>query len=111
MRVDQVVPPGRPDRLRAQHPVREVAQLRGQVLLGQAVERTAGHVLDQYPRGHLDARRQVAGRGAGEDLDRDARLGHPAGHLDDVDVHPAGVAGARLVQRGRVDRENGDPAR
>ena len=36
-------------------------------------------------------------------------LGHPGRGLDDVDVHAAGVAGARLLQRRGVHGEHADP--
>ena len=111
MRVDQVVPAGRAGRLGPQDAVGERAQVGGQVLLRQVLERSGDHMPDQYPGGHLDAGGQVTGGGPGEHLDLDPGLGEPAGDLDDVDVHAARVAGTRLVQRGGVYGEYGDPAR
>ena len=65
---------------------------------------------DQHARVHLDRRRQVAGRGPGEDLDRDAGVGQPLGRLDHVDVQAAGVAAAGRVQRRGVHRQHRHPA-
>ena len=42
---------------------------------------------------------QPARGGPGEDLDLDVDRGQPLSELHDVDVHAAGIAGARLVQR------------
>ena len=46
---------------------------------------------------------------AGEDLHLDAAAGQLLGHLDHVDVEPARVAGARLVERGGVQANGRDP--
>src|SRR5262249_31717696 len=46
---------------------------------------------------------------AGEDLHLDAAPGQLPGRLDHVDVEPAGVAGARLVERGGVHADRRDP--
>ena len=43
----------------------------------------------------------------GVDIDRVALSGERRTHFTNVDVHAAAVAGARLGQRGRVVRENG----
>ena len=66
---------------------------------------------DEHTRRELDNRRQLARRGAGEDLDLDAQGGEPLRDLADPDVHAAGVAAARLVERGRVYGQSRDPAR
>ncbi len=63
------------------------------------------------PGRQLDHGRQVAARGAGEDLDLDAERGQPLAGLDDVDVHAAGVAGAGLLERRGVHRQHGHAAR
>jgi hypothetical protein len=97
--VDQVVVaavvsgPGLP------HAVREGAQVCGQVLLGQALVGSGGHVPYQDTGREFDAGRERGGGGPGEDLHLDVDGGEALGELDDVDVHPAGVAGAGLVQR------------
>ena len=65
---------------------------------------------DLHAGRHLDHRGQVTGGGPGEDLHLDVGLGEPPGDLQDVDVHPAGVARAGLVQRGGVYRQGGDAA-
>ena len=93
--VHEVVVAGLAAGLRAQDAAGQRAQLGGQVLLGQALERPGHDVPDEDAGSQLDGRRQVAARGAGEDLDLGAERGEPAGQLDDVDVHAARVAGAR----------------
>ena len=95
--------------LLAQHGGGEGAQLGGQLLLAQALERPGADVPHRDAGGHLDHRREVAGGGAGEDVDLDAAGGEAPGGLDDVDVHAAGVAGAGLVERAGVHREGRHP--
>ena len=96
--VDQVVPAGRAGRLQPHQPGGEGAQLRRQVLLGQALEGPRGHVPDGDAGGQLDGRRQVRAGGPGDQVDLHAQGGQAAGQLDHVDVHAARVPGARLVQ-------------
>ena len=96
--VHGVVVAERVDRLGAQHLARERAELSGQLTLGQALERTGGDVADQHAVRRLDHLRERRARGPGEDVDRDALLGQPSGELDDVDVHPARIARAGLVE-------------
>src|SRR5205085_9511907 len=95
----------------AQHAVGERAQLAREVVLVEPFIRTGGDVADEYTRRELGDRRQLARRGAGEDLDLDAQGGEPLGDLADPDVHAAGVATAGLVERGRVHGQRRDPAR
>ena len=57
----------------------------------------ADDVPDEDAGSQLDGARRGAGGGPGEDLDLGAALGEPARGLRDVDVHAAGVAGARLL--------------
>ena len=109
MRVDDVVVAGLVLGLLAQHRRGEGAQLGGQLLLAQPLERAGADVPHGDAGAHLDDRRQVAGGRAGEDVDGDAAGGQPAGDLDDVDVHAAGVAGAGLVERAGVHREGRHP--
>ena len=56
-------------------------------------------------------RRQVRAGGPGDHVDLDVERRQAAGELDDVDVHAAGVAGARLVERRRVHADHGQPSR
>jgi len=97
VRVHQVVVAGRPGRLGTQYAVGEGAHLSRQFFLGQALERPRRDMPDRDARSHLDTRRQIAAGGSSEDLDLDAERRKPSRHLDDVDVHAAGVAGAGLV--------------
>ena len=99
MAVYQVVVAGLALRLRPEHPTRHRAELAGQILLGQTLERTRDDVAHQDAGRQLDHRGQVPARGAGEDLDLGAERGQSPGQLDDVDVHASGVARARLVER------------
>ncbi len=109
--VDQVVVAGAVAGPGPHHAVGEGAKLGGQLLLGQALVRTGVHMPYEDARGQLHGGRQGARRRPGEDLDLDAQGGELLGQLDDVDVHPAGVAGAGLVQRGGVHAEHRHPAR
>ena len=111
VRVHQVIPAGLRRGLGAQHLKRELAYLRGQVVLVELLERARRHAADQHAGGELGQRRRVPADRAGEDLHLGAARGEPLGHLDDVNVQAAGVASARLVERGRVDAERGDPSR
>ena len=109
VRVDDVVVARLVLGLLAQHRGGERAELGGQLLLAEALERAGADVPDGDAGAHLDDGRQVAGRGAGEDVDGDAAGGQAAGDLDDVDVHAAGVARAGLVERAGVHREGRHP--
>ena len=99
MRVHDVVVAGRAARLGPHHPGRERAQLAGQLLLVQALERPGHDVPDQHAGCQLGDRRLIRRRRPGEDLHLDAAGRQPAGGLVDIDVHPAGVTGAGLRQR------------
>lgn len=111
VRVDQVVVAGAVARPCLHHTVREGAQLGREFLLRQPLVRARVDVPDQNTRGQLDLRGQGAGRGPGEDLHLDVLRGQPLRQLHDVDVHPARVTRAGLVQRRCVHREHRDPAR
>ena len=109
VRVHQVVPAGREVGLGAQHAERERADLPGQRVLVEFLERPGHQVPDQHPGCELQHGRGVPADRAGEDLHLDAAPGQLPGHLDHVDVEPAGVAGARLVERGGVHADRRDP--
>ena len=82
----------------------ERAQLGGQVVLVQAFERAGDDVADQHSRRDVHDGRIGRRRGPGEDLHLYPASGHLQSGLQDVDVHPARVAGPRLGQRRRVHR-------
>ncbi len=109
VRVHQVVPARRVGRLGAQHLQGELAQLGGQVGLVEFLERPGDHVPDQHAGSQLGDRRRVPADRAGEHLDLDAAGGQALGHLDDVHVQAAGIAGSWLVKRRRVDADGRDP--
>ena len=109
MRVHDVVPAGLVAGLGAQHPRGEGAQLAGQVVLAQPLERPRDDVAHQHARRQLRDRRVLRRRRPREDLDLDAAAGHPQRGLHDVDVHPARVARARLLQRRGVHRQQAHP--
>ena len=98
VRMDDVVPARLVVRLRAHHACGERTQLGRQVQLGQPFERPGGDVPHQHTGVHLEGRRLVAGRGAGEDLDLGAGVGQPLRGLDHVYVHATGVAAARRIE-------------
>ncbi len=83
----------------AQHAGGEGAQLGGQVVLVEPLERPGHDVAHQHAGRHLDDGLIGRRRRAGEDLHLDAAAGHLQRALQHVDVHAAGVAGARLGQR------------
>ncbi len=105
--VDQVVVAGPVPRPGPHHAVGEGAQLRGEVLFGEPLVGAGVHVPHQHAGRQLDGGREHGGGGPGEHLDLDADGGELPGQFDDVDVHPAGVTGARLVQRRGVHAEHG----
>jgi hypothetical protein len=72
VRVHQVVAAGLEGGLGPQHPEGERADLAGQVVLVELLERPGHHVADQHARHQLDQRRRVRADRAGEDLDLDA---------------------------------------
>ncbi|OIQ70066.1 hypothetical protein GALL_483250 [mine drainage metagenome] len=137
VRVHDVVPARRPRGLRPQHPCGHRAQLSREIALVEPLERSCRHVVDQDRRHHADvdlvAEQDRAGLLAAEDAPvrvragqdhglGECRRGRPREDLHarttpgervrqprDVDVHPAGIADARLVQRRGVDRQHGDP--
>ena len=63
----------------------------------------------QYAGRQLSYLGLVAGDRPGEDVDLDAPLGKALGHLDDIDVQTARVAGPRLLERRRVNAYGRDP--
>ena len=107
VRVHDVVVAGRAARLGPHHPGRERAQLAGEFLLVQPLERPGHDVPDQHAGCQLGDRRLIRRRRPGEDLHLDAAGGQPPGRLVDVDVHPARVTGARLGHRRGVQRDGG----
>ena len=111
VRVHDVVVAGLVGGLGAQHPGRERAQLRRQVMLVETLERAGDHVAHQHAGRHPHRRRVGRRRRAGEDLDLDAAAGHVQRRLQDVDVHAAGVSGTRLRQRRGVHRQHRDTFR
>ncbi len=94
----EVVPARLVGGLGAQHLEGEVAQLGRQVGLVQLLERPGDHVPDKHAGSELGDRGGVPADRAGEHLDLDAPRGEPPGHLDDVHVQAAGVAGSWLVK-------------
>src|SRR5690606_31269424 len=66
-------------------------------------------VPDEDARRELDDRGHRPAGGAGEDVDLDAPGGEALGHLDDVDVHPARVAGTWLIKRGSMNTDRRNP--
>ncbi len=83
----------------AKHTRRERTQLGGQVVLVEPLERPCHDVAHQHAGRDLDDGLIGRRRRAGEDLHLDAAAGHLQRALQHVDVHAAGVAGARLGQR------------
>ena len=108
VRVDEVVV----GPLRAcppQDPAQELRQEPRQLLLGHGRARS-GLDVDQpgaVPE-LLDLGTPLVPR-AGEDVHLDAARRQALGRRPDEDVHPAGVARTRLVERGRVQADHGDP--
>src|SRR3954463_13459892 len=97
VRVNEVEVPRFVHRLDPQHTGRERAELRGEISLVQALERTGGDVTHAHARRELDDRREVTRGCPGEDLHIDAGGGETFGYFADVDIEAAGVTGARLV--------------
>jgi hypothetical protein len=104
--VDEVVVAGPVVGFGAQEPAGEGAQLGREVVLGEAFEGPGGEVVDEDAGGGFDGGGFFGAGGAGEDLDFDAGAGEFAGGVEDVDVHAAGVARARLGERGGVDGDH-----
>ena len=109
VRVHEVVLARLGGRLGPQHLEGELADLAGQVGLVQLLEGAGHDAAHEHPGNELGQRRGVPADRPGEDLDLGAPLREPLGDLDYVDVQSARVAGARLVERGRMDAERGDP--
>ncbi len=109
VRVQQVIAAGREVGLGPQHPEGERADLAGQGVLVEFLERAGHHVADEHAGYQLHRGRRFRADRAGEDLDLDAAAGQLLGHLDHVDVEAARVAGARLVERRGVHADGRDP--
>ncbi|COW52285.1 Uncharacterised protein [Mycobacterium tuberculosis] len=99
VRVHDVVVTRFVDRLGAQHPGGERTKLGGQVVLVQTLEGPRHHAAHQHPGCHPHHRWICRCGGPGEDLHLDAPTGQVQRTLQHVDVHAAGVTGARLCQR------------
>ncbi|BFO22671.1 hypothetical protein SHKM778_90590 [Streptomyces sp. KM77-8] len=97
--MDQVVVAGAVAGPGLHHAVGEGAQLGGQLLLGEAFVGARVDVPDEDAGGEFDGGRDGGGGRAREDLDLDVDRGEALREFDDVDVHAARVAGARLVER------------
>ena len=111
MRVHDVVVTRLVGRFGPQHPGRESAQLGGQIVFVQTLERPRHHIAHQHTGGDpLDGR--IGGRGGpGEDLYLDAPLGQVQRTLQHIDVHTPGIAGARLGKWRGVHCQHRNPAR
>jgi hypothetical protein len=83
----------------AQHARGEGAQLGGQVVFVEPLERPGHDVAHQHTGRHLHHRLIGRRRRAGEDLHLHAAAGQLQRAVQHVDVHAAGIAGARLGQR------------
>jgi hypothetical protein len=99
MRVHEVVPARRVRRLDAEHLEGEVAYLGGDVRLVELFERPRGHVPDEDAGSQFGDRRGIPGDRSRKDLHLGTSLRQALGDLNDVDVEPSGVAGARLIER------------
>src|SRR5690606_37481791 len=96
-------------RLDAQDAGGEAAQVPRKLGLVQFLEGAGDDVPDEDARRELDDRGHRPAGGAGEDVDLDAPGGEALGHLDDVDVHPARVAGTWLIKRGSMNTDRRNP--
>jgi hypothetical protein len=108
VRVHQVEVPRFALNLCAQDIAYEGAQLRGKVVLLQALERSSGDMVHADPRLGVGDRFLVAGGRAGEYLHLDAPRGELSRKLEHVHVHTARVAVSRLIERGCVCRQHRD---
>ena len=109
--VDEVEPAVLVAGLGAQQVAGEDAQLGGQRLLAEALVGAGGDVVDAHAGRGFDDGLERRGGGPGVDLDLEVALGEASRQLEHVDVHPAGVAGAGLVERGGVKADHGNPPR
>ena len=110
VRVDDVVPAVRlapADLLDLGH---HAVQQAGQLLLGNLVRRAGQDVVDADAGVGMFDGGLVGRGGTGEDFHFHAGLGQGGGEFADVDVHPAGIAGTRLLHGRGVEGEQGDPA-
>ncbi len=108
--VDQVVVVA----LLPRHPEHAAEELRQIPLhrgLRQRLARTRLRAHDADPRRDLADVVRVASAAPREEVDLDPLTGEALGHRSDVDVHPAGVTGSRLVDGRGVDGEDGDARR
>jgi hypothetical protein len=93
-----------------EHPVGELLDVKGQVLLGHRRLGPGGHVVDPEPRLHLLHQGQALAPRAGVDVAVDAGCGQGRRQLPDVDVHPPAVSGAGLGQGRRMEGDHGQAA-
>jgi hypothetical protein len=96
--MDEIEPSGGSSCLCAEQAGAEGAHLRGQVFLGQFLEWTSAQMGDANAGLDLGRVRQGRRLRSGEDLHVDTCGSEAARRLEDVDVEPARVAGARLVE-------------
>ena len=102
--VAQTMAPGE-----GEHPAGERRQLGGQLGLVQALVRPGDDVDDAQIRRHLHDLALARARGTGVHVHcHSAGRQFPA-RAQHVDVHPAGIAGARLLQRRGVHGDDRDP--
>ena len=108
--VHEVVVAGRVVGLGAQDLAREDAQLGRQLVLGEPLVGPGRDVVDADAVADVDDGRQHAPGRPGEHVHLDLARREPTGELEDVDVHPACVTRARLVQGRGVQADHGHPA-
>ena len=84
------------------HPAGKCGELGGQVVLLQPLVGPGHHVDNPVAGLHLHHLALAGAGGAGEHVHRGALAGQLGGGVVDVDVHAAGVAGPRLLERGGV---------
>ena len=107
VRVHQVVVAGRVAASARSTSRGERAQLAGSSSLVSPSNGPGGDVPDRDAVGGLDDRREGAATVARVKMSTSMpRAASRRGELDDVDVHAAGVAGARLVERGGVQADH-----
>ena len=101
---------GAPSELEPGHPfgdgLGEGSDELAQLPLRHGAAGTGLDVVDGQSGLHLDERREIVARRAGVDVALDTGAGERRRQLAYVDVHPAAVAAARLLEGRRVHRED-----